>query len=109
MATRDKQLTRLDRDSLLHLINTRRFAIQHAADSIWPATEEPTRPIRKTLPIPQNRAETIFLSPTWCGTSMARAHSLSSGSKTRTPFSFAEFENASTTRVFIPTNSRDEK
>ncbi len=56
VANRDKELTRLDRDSLLHLINTRRSAIQHAADSIWPASEEPTRPIRKTFGIPQTRA-----------------------------------------------------
>ncbi len=55
-AIRDKELSRLDRDGLLHVINTRRAAVQHAADAIWPATEAATRPIRKTFSIPLTRA-----------------------------------------------------
>lgn len=55
-AQREKELSRLDRDGLLHLINTRRSAVQHAADAIWPASQEATRPIRKTFKIPLTRA-----------------------------------------------------
>ena len=33
-----------------------RAAIQHAADALWPASEEAHRPIRKTFSIPPNRA-----------------------------------------------------
>lgn len=54
--TRDKELTRIDRDSLIHLINTRRSAVQHAADALWPAADEAHRPIRKTFSIPLTRA-----------------------------------------------------
>lgn len=52
----DKELSRLDRDGLIHLINSRRAAAQHAADALWPASEEATRPIRKTFGIPLTRA-----------------------------------------------------
>ena len=31
-------------------------AIQHAADALWPASDEANRPIRKTFAIPLNRA-----------------------------------------------------
>jgi len=55
-AIRDKELSRLDRDGLLHVINSRRAAVQHAADALWPAADEATRPIRKTFGIPQTRA-----------------------------------------------------
>ncbi len=54
--TRDKELTRIDRDGLIHLINTRRSAVQHAADALWPAADEAHRPIRKTFSIPLTRA-----------------------------------------------------
>lgn len=54
--TRDKELSRIDRDTLLNSINRRRAAIQHAADALWPATEEANRPIRRTFSIPLNRA-----------------------------------------------------
>lgn len=54
--TRDKELSRIDRDTLLNTINRRRAAIQHAADSAFPASEEASRPIRKTFRIPLNRA-----------------------------------------------------
>ena len=55
-AIRDKELSRLDRDGLLHVINSRRAAVQHAADALWPAADEATRPIRKTFGIPLTRA-----------------------------------------------------
>ncbi|MES2661199.1 MAG: hypothetical protein V4689_21445 [Verrucomicrobiota bacterium] len=35
---------------------SRRAAVQHAADALWPASEEATRRIRKTLGIPLTRA-----------------------------------------------------
>ncbi|MES2924766.1 MAG: hypothetical protein V4819_24645 [Verrucomicrobiota bacterium] len=34
--TRDKELSRIDRDTLLDSINRCRAAIQHAADALWP-------------------------------------------------------------------------
>jgi small-conductance mechanosensitive channel len=54
--TEDKELSRIDRDTLLHSINRRRTAIQHAADALWPASAEASRPIRKTFGLPLNRA-----------------------------------------------------
>ena len=48
--------SRIDRDTLLNSINRRRAAIQHAADALWPSSEEANRPIRKTFAIPLNRA-----------------------------------------------------
>jgi hypothetical protein len=54
--TKDKELSRIDRDTLLNSINRRRAAIQHAADALWPATREANRPVRKTFGIPLNRA-----------------------------------------------------
>jgi hypothetical protein len=54
-STRDKELARLTRDDLMHVLNTRRASIQHAADAIWPASDENNRPIRKTYAIPLNR------------------------------------------------------
>lgn len=54
--TKDKELSRIDRDTLLNTINRRRAAIQHAADALWPASAEANRPIRKTFSIPLNRA-----------------------------------------------------
>jgi hypothetical protein len=54
--TKDKELSRIDRDTLLNSINRRRAAIQHAADALWPASAEANRPIRKTFGIPLNRA-----------------------------------------------------
>ncbi len=44
---------------MIHVINTRRSAVQHAADAIWPATVEATRPIRKTFSIPLTRDEGV--------------------------------------------------
>jgi hypothetical protein len=52
---RDKELTRLDRDDLIHVLNTRRSSIQHAADALWPWSLEANRPIRKTFALPLNR------------------------------------------------------
>jgi hypothetical protein len=54
-ATRDKEITRLDRDDLIHILNTRRSSIQHAADALWPWSIEANRPIRKTFALPLNR------------------------------------------------------
>ncbi len=53
--TRDKEITRLDRDDLVHVLNTRRSSIQHAADALWPWSLEANRPIRKTFALPLNR------------------------------------------------------
>jgi len=54
--TVDKELSRIDRDTLLNTINRRRAAVQHAADALWPASEESNRPIRKAFGIPLNRS-----------------------------------------------------
>ncbi|MBC8127867.1 MAG: hypothetical protein H8M99_12070 [Gloeobacteraceae cyanobacterium ES-bin-144] len=39
----------------LHILNTRRASIQHAADVIWPWSDEANRPTRKTFALPLNR------------------------------------------------------
>lgn len=54
-ATRGKEVTRLNRDELVHVLNTRRSSIQHAADALWPWSIEANRPIRKTFALPLNR------------------------------------------------------
>jgi hypothetical protein len=54
-ATEDKGLSRVGRDALAQKINTRRSALQHAADVIWPYTQDPNRPIRKTFELPLGR------------------------------------------------------
>ena len=46
---------RISRDALLKLINTRRSAIQHAADGTWPYTEEANQPFRKSFHLPLSR------------------------------------------------------
>jgi hypothetical protein len=56
VSSRDKELARLDRDGLLHNINSRRLTIQHAADALWPPTDEATRPIRKSFSLPPSRS-----------------------------------------------------
>ena len=43
------------RDALIKKINSRRMAIQHAADALWPYTAKSTRPIRKAFQLPQSR------------------------------------------------------
>jgi hypothetical protein len=43
------------RDKLIKTINTRRSAIQHAADAIWPYSEEENAAQRKAFELPQNR------------------------------------------------------
>ncbi len=40
----------------LSLLNTRRASIQHAADAVWPHSQETNRPIRKTFGLPLTRA-----------------------------------------------------
>ncbi|MBC8128529.1 MAG: hypothetical protein H8M99_15420 [Gloeobacteraceae cyanobacterium ES-bin-144] len=52
---RSRELTRLDRDELIHILNTRRSSIQHAADVLWPWGNEANRPTRKTFALPLNR------------------------------------------------------
>ena len=52
---KEKEIARLDRDELLHILNTRRSSIQHAADAIWPWNDEAHRPIRKTFALPLTR------------------------------------------------------
>jgi hypothetical protein len=53
---KEKEIARLDRDELLHILNTRRSSIQHAADAVWPHSQETNRPIRKTFGLPLTRA-----------------------------------------------------
>lgn len=53
---KEKEIARLDRDELLHILNTRRSSIQHAADALWPHTIEANRPTRKTFGLPLTRA-----------------------------------------------------
>jgi len=43
------------RDKLMKTINTRRSATQHAADAIWPYTDEANAGQRKAFELPQNR------------------------------------------------------
>ncbi len=50
---KDKEIAR---DELLHVLNTRRASIQHAADAVWPHSQETNRPIRKTFGLPLTRA-----------------------------------------------------
>ena len=52
---KDKELARLGRDELLHVLNTRRSSIQHAADALWAWNIEAHRPIRKTFALPLTR------------------------------------------------------
>jgi hypothetical protein len=54
-----KGLARLSRDELIDTLNTRRSAIQHAADAIWPYTDVLTRPIRSSFQIPTARPLTL--------------------------------------------------
>ncbi len=42
-------------DKLIKTINTRRSATQHAADAIWPYTDEANAGQRKAFELPQNR------------------------------------------------------
>ncbi len=46
---------RIKRDALLKKINTRRSAIQHAADGLWPYTEETSTAPRKAFLLPPSR------------------------------------------------------
>ena len=54
-AEEDRFTDRSDRDALLTKINARRQAIQHAADALWPYTEDASRPIRKSFQLPLSR------------------------------------------------------
>ena len=47
------------RDKLMKTINTRRSAIQHAADGIWPYTDEANAGQRKAFELPPNRPLSI--------------------------------------------------
>ncbi len=46
---------RLQRDRLIAKINSRRIAIQHAADALWPYTNPDNRPVRRTFKLPLAR------------------------------------------------------
>ena len=46
---------RIERDALIAKINTRRSAIQHAADALWPYTDDTSRPVRKSFQLPLSR------------------------------------------------------
>lgn len=54
-----KGLARLSRDELVDTLNSRRSAIQHAADAIWPNTDVLTRPIRSSFQMPAARPLTL--------------------------------------------------
>ncbi len=43
---------RTARDAMIKKINSRRMAIQHAADALWPYTAPAARPVRKTFQPP---------------------------------------------------------
>lgn len=47
------------RDKLVKTINTRRSAIQHAADALWPYTNEDNAAQRKAFDLPQSRPLTL--------------------------------------------------
>jgi hypothetical protein len=51
----DRYADRIQRDALIKKINTRRLAIQHAADAIWPFINEANRPYRKAFQLPYTR------------------------------------------------------
>ena len=46
---------RQQRDALIRKINTRRLAIQHAADALYPFSSEDRRPQRKSFQLPLSR------------------------------------------------------
>ena len=46
---------RIARDALVRKINARRIAIQHAADALWPYTDEASGPVRKLFKLPPDR------------------------------------------------------
>lgn len=46
---------RIARDKLIKKINARRTAIQHAADSLWPYTDEDNAPLRGLFHLPRSR------------------------------------------------------
>ncbi len=52
----DSATDRLERDKLIRKINTRRMAIQHAADGLWPYTEPANAPVRRLFKLPVDRA-----------------------------------------------------
>lgn len=54
-AQQTQESTRIDRDALLRRITSRRLAIQHAADRLWPYTRPVNRPIRKLFGLPLSR------------------------------------------------------
>ena len=54
-ADEDRGTDRTQRDALIKKINSRRMAIQHAADALWPYTAKSTRPIRKAFQLPLSR------------------------------------------------------
>ena len=54
-AEEERAKDRIARDALITRINSRRLAIQHAADGIWPYTNPDNRPVRRTFQLPLSR------------------------------------------------------
>jgi hypothetical protein len=54
-AGRESEADRIQRDALIRKINARCMAIRHAADAIWPYTDEASRPVRKLFKLPLSR------------------------------------------------------
>jgi hypothetical protein len=56
-AERDQEAAddRIARDKLIKKINSRRMAIQHAADALWPYTDDDHHPVRKLFKLPLDR------------------------------------------------------
>ena len=56
-AERDQEAAddRIARDKLIKKINSRRMAIQHAADALWPYTDSDHAPVRRLFKLPLDR------------------------------------------------------
>ena len=55
-ASRARSYFNQNQTEYLSLADSVLAAIQHAADALWPASDEANRPIRKPFAIPLNRA-----------------------------------------------------
>ena len=58
-ATEDAGDERLLRDKLVAKINSHRIAIQHAADALWPYTDQENRNVRRSFKLPLARPCTV--------------------------------------------------
>lgn len=52
---KSKELARLSRTELIHVLDTRAASLQHAADNRWPWHNDANRPLRKLFLLPLNR------------------------------------------------------